>query len=79
MSGASTNKLTRLLDGFNRPAGLLLDSGYPLFYGRNSESLISVISNVEFTAQYAYANGYAAGYRLTLSDGRESMRAFRPL
>ena len=35
VSGASTNTLTRLLDAFDRPDGLLLDSGYALFYGRN--------------------------------------------
>ena len=75
MSGASTNTLTRLLDEFNRPAGLLLDSGYSLFYGRDSESRISVISNAEFTAQYAYDNGYAAGYTLTLSNGNTLARA----
>ena len=74
MSGASTNTLTRLLDGFNRPAGLRLDSGYSLFYGRDSESRISVISNAEFTAQYAYDNGYAAGHTLTLSNGNTLVR-----
>jgi len=74
VSGASTNTLTRLLDAFDRPAGLLLDSGYALFYGRDSEHRITAVSNATFTAHYAYANGYVTGHTLTLSNGNTLAR-----
>ena len=52
----------------------LLDSGYALFYGRDSEHRITAVSNATFAAHYAYANGYVTGHTLTLSNGNTLAR-----
>jgi len=75
ISDVYTNTLTRLLDAFDRPAGLLLDSGYSLFCGRDSERRVSAVSNAAFTARYAYTSGYVTGHTLTFSNNNTLARA----
>ncbi len=66
--GTNTCMLTRDLDAHDRRVGLRVD-GSEAAYGYDEENRVTGVSHPEAAAEYRYANGFVAGYTLTLTNG----------